>query len=295
MRKWVLIGFVLIAAAGVIAWRMQQGAAEPTYEGKTLTQWVFLLDSQTEHKAENDAAAQAFGAMGKNALPGLIRILHKKEAMPILVKVKDWAVRFHLLQPPVLQLNEWQHRAARACCILGGWNDLDIRAAIPDLAYHLTNTVSSWQLEPFAWGLVYSGPEGLSVVTNAMAHAASAQVREEAARSLWISPKIRTPEIASALVSATKDPDASVRVTALLSLKSFSRKAGLTNIIVPGVLGCLQDTNSQVRRWTVDLLSAYASAPGVDAALKNMLNDPDSEVQKQAERALQPVKSTAGK
>ena len=105
MRKWVLIGFVLIAAAGVIAWRLQrQRAAEPIFEGKTLTQWVFLLDSRTDHKAENDAAARAFGAMGKNALPGLIRILHKKEAVPLLLKVKGWAVRFHFLRQPELQL-----------------------------------------------------------------------------------------------------------------------------------------------------------------------------------------------
>jgi hypothetical protein len=226
--------------------------------------------------------------MGKNALPGLIRILHKREPFALLAKVKGWAIRFHVLRQPELQLDEWQYRAARACCIIGGWNDVDIRAAIPDLAYHLTNSARSSQLEPFAWGLVYSGSEGLCVVTNAMARASSPQVREEAARSLWISSKIRTPEVASALVAATKDNDATVRVTALLSLQSFSRKEGLTNIIVPGVLRCLTDTNSQVRRWTVDLLGRYKSAPGVEIALSNMLKDLDPEVQKQAERALQP-------
>ncbi len=48
---------------------------------------------------------------------------------------------------------------------------------------------TSYLQEPFAWALVYSGPEGLAVVTNALIHAASARVREKAARSRWITAK----------------------------------------------------------------------------------------------------------
>ncbi len=144
------------------------------------------------------------------------------------------------------------------------------------------------------WGLVYSGPEGLSIVTNLLATAASPQVREEATRSLWITPKIRTPVIANALLSATRDVDASVRVTSILSLQSFLRQRGLDEVIVPGAIRCLQDTNSEVRRWTIHLLADYVSAPGVGDALSNLVNDPVPEVRKVAEAALQKPHSGAG-
>ncbi len=258
---------------------------ELAYQGKTLRQWLLLLDSDTAHKAQNDDSARAIESMGKQALPVLIHILEKRPAQVWLAKVEAWAVRFRLWRAPDLPLDEWQYRAARGCCILGGWIDLDITPAIPALAYHATNA-ASWRLEPYMWGLVYSGPVGLSIVTNLLASAASPQVREEAARSLWITPKVRTPEIAKALLSATRDVDASVRVTAILSLQSFLRHKGLDAVIVPGVVQRLQDTNSEVRRWTIQLLANYSSAPGVGAAMSNLLSDPVPQVASEAERAL---------
>ena len=231
--------------------------------------------------------------MGNQALPGLIHILQRRPAPVWSAKVETWAIRFRLWRAPELPLDEWQYRAARGCCILGGWIDLDITPAIPALAYHATNA-ASWRLEPYMWGLVYSGPEGLSIVTNLLASAASPQIREEAARSLWITPKIRTPEIANALLSATRDVDASVRVTSILSLQSFLRQKGLDKVIVPGAIQLLQDTNSAVRRWTLQLLANYSSAPGVGAAVSNLLSDPVPEVRSEAERVLHGSHSDAG-
>ena len=296
MRKRVQIVLAVLLVAVLVLIMLvsfPRRAPEPAYQGKALRQWLVLLDSDTGHKAQNDDAARAIGSMGKAALSGLIHILKQRRGPASLEKVKGWAVRFHLWRPPELQLDEWQYRAARACCILGGWNDVDITSAIPALAYHATNA-ASWRLEPFMWGLVYSGPKGLSIVTNLLAHAASPQVREEAARSLWITPKIRTPETANALLSATRDVDASVRVTAVLSLQSFLRQKGLDKIIVPGAILGLQDTNSQVRRWTIELLANYGSAPGVSAALSNLLSDPVPEVRRRVEEVLQKTGSEGG-
>jgi hypothetical protein len=296
MRKRVQIALaaLLVAVLGLIALApFSRPTPEPTYQGKTLRQWLVLLDSHTEHKAQNDAAATAIERMGKNALPGLVHILQQRPDPPLLAKVEGWAVRFHLRRPAEIQLDEWQYRAARSCCILGGWIDVDITSAIPALASHATNATSRG-LEPFMWGLVYSGPKGLSIVTNLLAQAASAQVREEAARSLWITPKIRTPEIANALLSATRDVDGSVRVTAILSLQSFLRQKGLDRIILPGAILCLQDTNSAVRRYAIDLLAGYSSAPGVGAALSNLLSDPALEVRSRAQEVLEKSSSQTG-
>ena len=283
----IILAVLIVAVPGIVIWQKPgRREPEPVYEGKTLSDWVVLLDSHTEHQAQNEAAAQALQTMGQKAVPGLIRILHKRADPPLVTKAKALAVRFHLLRPPELQLAELQYRAARACCILGGWSDFDIRAAIPDLAYSLTNNVSG-MLEPFAWGLAYSGPEGLSVITNVMATDRSPQVRRAAAHSLWISKNFRTPEITRALISATRDPVPDVRVTAILDLRGFLREKNLATIIIPGVLPCLQDTDAQVRRWTVELLAPYSSLPEAGIALTNMLNDPDPTVRDVVERSLQ--------
>jgi hypothetical protein len=296
MRKRVRIALavLVIAVLGLILLAIiSRPAPEPAYQGKTLSQWLVLLDSDPAHKAQNDDSARAIESMGKQALPVLIRILQRRSAPVWLGKVETWAVHFGLWRASGLPLDERQYRAARGCCILGGWINLDITPAIPALAYHATNAASR-RLEPYMWGLVYSGPEGLSIVTNLLARAASPQVREEAARSLWITPKIRTPEIANALLSATRDVDASVRVTSILSLQSFLRQKGLDEVIVPGVIQHLQDTNSEVRRWTIQLLANYSSAPDVGAAVSNLLSDPVPEVRSEAERVLHGSHSNAG-
>lgn len=293
-RVLIALAVLLLGLLGMIILAFFPGPApEPAYQGKSLKHWLLLLDSDTGHKAQNDDSARAIESMGKQALPVLIHILQRRPAPVWLSKVEAWAVRFHLWHEPELPLDEWQYRAARGCCILGGWIDLDITPAIPALAYHATNA-ASWRLEPYMWGLVYSGPEGLSIVTNLLATAASPQVREEAARSLWITPAIRTPGIANALLSATRDVDASVRVTSILSLQSFLRQKGLDEVIVPGVIQRLQDTNSEVRRWTLQLLANYSSSPGVSAAVSNLSSDPVPEVQSEAERVLHGSHSDGG-
>ncbi|MEY2428534.1 MAG: hypothetical protein QOJ40_1419 [Verrucomicrobiota bacterium] len=289
MKKKAIIipAIFVVVVLGIAIWQKPRPREpEPIYQGKTLSQWVVLLDSNTDHQDQNDAAQRALQAMGKKALPGLIRILHKRADLPLVAKAKALAIRFHLLRPPEIQLAEFQYRAARACCVLGGWYDVDIRAAIPDLAYNLTNNAFR-TLEPFAWGLAYSGPEGLSIITNVMATDPSPQIREAAAHSLWISKVLRTPEITRALISATRDPAPGVRVMAILDLRGFLKEKSLVNIILPGVLPCLHDTNPEVRRWTVELLAPFSSLPETRSALTNMLNDPDPNVRNQAERLLQ--------
>ena len=262
---------------------------EPACNGKTLAQWLVLLDSDPTHKAENDAAETAITTIGPKALPVLVRILQLRPPSPFFARASQWAVRLHLLRAQMLSLQERQYRAARACCLLSEVKHFDISPAIPELAYHFTNNPSD-RLEPFAWGLVFSGLQGLSIVTNAMAKDPSYWVREQAARALWITPRVRTPEVATALLAATSDSNVEVRVTAILSLESFVRQQGLDALIVPGVMPCLQDTNNQVRKWTVDLLSASNFDPVeqrlVVSALTNALADSDSSVRQAIERNL---------
>ncbi len=136
-RVTMVLAALLVTALGLIilAFCFPHRPPEPACQGKTLRQWLLLLDSDTAHKAESDAAASAIGSMGKQALPPLIQILQQRRPPALLAKAENWAVRFHIMHAPDLPLDELQYRAARACCILGGWNDLDIVAAIPALAW----------------------------------------------------------------------------------------------------------------------------------------------------------------
>jgi hypothetical protein len=290
-RRGLIISGVAVIIAGVLAlWALSRSEPrEPVYQGRPLSQWILLLDAHTEHQAENDAARLAFLHLGQEAVPGLVRILHRRPDPVLVAKLKDLAIRLHLWRQPDIPLGERQFRAAKACCVLGEGQQpaADIRSAIPDLAYCFTNNVFH-SIEPFCWAMVFAGGDGLSIVTNAMLKHPSWQIREEAAGSMWISRKLWTPEIVAVLMAATQDPRADVRVVSILSLQNFPSKT-FGNLIVPGALRCLQDTNSEVRHWTVNLLGRYVLYPEVQTALTNMLADPDAKVQKAAEEIVQRI------
>jgi len=81
MRKRVRIALavLVIAVLGLIVLAIiSRPAPEPTYQGKTLSQWLVLLDSDPAHKAQNDESARAIESMGKQALPVLIHILQRR-------------------------------------------------------------------------------------------------------------------------------------------------------------------------------------------------------------------------
>jgi hypothetical protein len=152
MRKKAIIAAAvfIVAVLGIFIWQQSRPhEPQPVYQGKTLSEWVVLLDSHTGHQEQNQAAEKAMQAMGKKAMPGLVHILHRRADPPLVAQAKALAIRFHLVRPPEIQLAELQYRAAKACCVLGGWSDVDIRAAIPDLAYSLTNNAFR-SLESFA-------------------------------------------------------------------------------------------------------------------------------------------------
>src|SRR5260370_26531761 len=132
MRKRVLaVAVLVVAVLGLIilAFVARQDPTEPSYQGKTLRQWLVLLDSAASHQAQNDAASSAIGSIGKEALPYLIHIVQQRRGPALVAKVEGWAVHFHLFRPPELELGEWQARAGTGCRILAGWNDLAIACA----------------------------------------------------------------------------------------------------------------------------------------------------------------------
>jgi hypothetical protein len=82
-RRAILLCVGIIIAAAVFAWIVRHPQTlELMYQGKSLTEWVLLLDANTAHQSENDAAQRAFLNMGQQAVPGLVRILQRRPAVP---------------------------------------------------------------------------------------------------------------------------------------------------------------------------------------------------------------------
>src|SRR5215471_3107236 len=118
-RRALLLCVGIIIAAGVFAWVVRHSqTAELTYQGKSLTEWVLLLDANTVHQAENDAAQRAFLNMGQQAVPGLVQILQRHTPPAFVQQLTGVAVRLHLARPPQISLGELQYRAAIACRVL---------------------------------------------------------------------------------------------------------------------------------------------------------------------------------
>ena len=131
-RATAIVGLLLLAA---IAGLLVTSPRPPEYGGRTLDEWLVLLDPHVDRKADHDKATDALSHMGPAALPRLSRILRSRPDS-ITQRIRDYAVRRHVMNPPRLIFQEQQFRAARAAYHLAEDADVNIAALVPDLRYH---------------------------------------------------------------------------------------------------------------------------------------------------------------
>ena len=129
----------------------------PQYNGKTLSEWLVMLDPNVDRAADHKKAAEAINQMGAAALPQLGHILRSRPNS-ISQRIRDYAERWHLMKPPNLILQGQQLRAARAAYNLAEDVDVNIAGLVPDLRYHLTN--SNYADTEMARALARAGSEG---------------------------------------------------------------------------------------------------------------------------------------
>src|SRR3989442_2691531 len=124
-RTILLTVFVLIAllvSAGILL----RPKPPLRYHGKTVYEWLVLLDPNVSQAASHDQARLAFIAMGKSALPELENLLSEKPNR-FSERIRNYLVGFRLLRPKPLTVHEQEHRASRAAYILAEDANVDIR------------------------------------------------------------------------------------------------------------------------------------------------------------------------
>ena len=280
------ISVVVLAAlvlAAVITWLCFLPRT-PQYGGKTLSEWLIMLDPDVDHATDHEKASEALRHIGKAALPELGRILHSRPS-PLREYVRGYAVRWHLMKPAKLSFQDWEFRAARAAYHLAEDADLSLAGFVPDLRFHLTN--SSYAETEMARALARAGPEGIACLTNLLAHG-ERRVRGQAARALALDRGVRSqPGAQDALIqSATSDPDPFIRANALIFLSSFQQGAATNRLVSLGLQSLKSDDG--YTRWAATLLlQNYLSIPDVAAAFPGLASDPDERVRSAAAKALE--------
>jgi hypothetical protein len=148
-RATLIAGLGVIGVAGLILSIVCLASPrEPTYRGKTLSEWIAPFCRQTakgldapggpEHFEELQPVRQAVKEMGSNAVPFLIARLNHRESglrkkMRQLLEKQPYGA-FRLSNPYALKI-----RAIRALAILGS----DAQPAIPILAGQLADVALS--------------------------------------------------------------------------------------------------------------------------------------------------------
>jgi hypothetical protein len=248
-----------------------------TYKGKTVRQWVSLLDMHVDHQPQRDEASWALVQAGSAALPEVERILVWRPS--VLETVRNFGVRLRIVKPRELSALELQSRACEAAYHLAERAGVDISRLVPHLQYHFTN--GTYADSNSGRALARAGPAGISVLTNLL-FAGGRSVRDNAGAALGhVNGK---PQVIQALIrSAGSDPDSMLRANAVLYL---SRSRGAAEQMVPLGLKFLKSDDGYERWAAASLLLEYRAVPEARAVLAEAISDPDQRVRSVSERAL---------
>jgi len=295
MRKRLVIasGVFVVAVAAVLFFVMSQPrrGSQPVYQGKTLRQWMAvrrMIDPTNPGlpTPELASAIDAVRQMGTNALPFLMDDLRARDALiwkkiPTTVYVK---FRFIRRIRSMGGTGAWE-RHQQAVYFLSAMGPL-ARSALPEIAKCLAHPdtaegavdilnfyASNRQMSP--------SPDVTTALLKAMING-DRIVRSRAANTLDLL-GVNADEAMPALLRALRDPAPEVRGSAAAALHYRVQAP----VIVPALVGVLDDPDHYVRRWTVWRLGTFGSnaAPAVPKIV-GCLIDVDVEVRTEATNAL---------
>jgi len=261
-------------------------SAQPTYQGKSASEW---LDTWGTNTAGADAA---FKAMGTNAVPFLIDTLERKPSK--LGEAADKQLAGHPGSIPESVAHflpsafRVEDRRETAAFLLGELGPL-AEAAIPTLFRIYCDTNEGWRLEnEVSPALANMGEKGVVLVPDYLRWLKDKdpEVREAGASFLGtVGPKARVavPE----LLKAAEGTNARLARTAALALWSIDRQ---TNVALRIHTKDLQSTNSTTRQLALIHLGKMGRA-ATEAApqIEPFLRDPDDLVRREAEKALREI------
>jgi HEAT repeats len=308
--KLLLAGLAVLLALGVAGLVVRRPAVpQPTYEGKTVSNWAFALNyAGTQRQAE-----KAILTLGSNAVPSLVQLLRAPDpilAKPIQALGRCFPSRFsrglYRLTDPFAAA-AGRAAAARSLRVLGP----RARAALPALTDALfDDPIVSWNA---ALTLAQFGEAGLTALTRALPRSPPANaggicyalgtqgpsasnavptlaaimetapppVAESAGKALGAIGRVAVPRLRETLEHGNT-PARVLAVNALAIAGPPARTA------LPKLMRMAAEDEPPVRAAVVAALPRIRpTGTGLSGVLSNALRDPDRQVRSKAAQAPQ--------
>lgn len=253
---------------------------EPVYEGKTLTEWLEVVESETQDSDSSDIntntpAAKAIRLMGAGAVPHLLRHMRDRDT-PTNRKVNRLLRKIPLVDWKIATYTPYQWEAAVAFHFLGPVGE----PAIPELAVMLNDHYRVTRADAALAGI---GPNGVDVLIQSLTNQNS-YVRGFALRGLGMSRMPDNRHI-SIILGCVNDPE--LRETALEALGDARQDPGRT---VPVLIKALEPLEDEDWLSAVRALARYrADAKSAIPALLHMMSSTNLSAQRHARYTIEKI------
>jgi len=283
---FILIAAAVVAVAFVAAFN-SSGPKEPSYNGKTLSQWIDLAYSSPQAGEADDALRH----IGTNAIPCLLDWLAYQPA-PWRQKAKQFVLRLPVkARSPKLANwllpNNHQKRAALAMHIFPRLGP-GAPAAIPGLTRIMKNSKSRPVSMRAVVALVSLGKDALPPMLTALSDPTNPN-RSFIAQMIPSIADLGTNGAAAVpvLISCLNDPDDKVAAQAAYALGLLQMQS---DVVVPALIGSLANTHYLVRFYSARALAEFGEdAQAALPALKTALKDTNNIVRGAASDALSEI------
>jgi len=275
-KRDVLLLVLLVGALGTVVWLVRSSREpEPAYQGKPLSAW--LKDMEHWSGDTNDAAFVAFGQMGTNAIPALLKVI-QSGGPPIQKMILKFNRRQSLVHLPFGRPQD-QTSAAFMALYAMGTNATPALPVLTDLLLHRNAPIYS------AVALAGIGSEAIPVLLTALTNQ-NHRIRDPTALGLgWARSDFDV--VVPALIARLRDGDSNVHFNAVVSLGQLHARPEL---VVPALMNDFSSPDTLLRRLILSSLGQFGgkakqSVPMIIGALK----DSDGEVRESAGSALEQI------
>jgi len=286
-----MLSLVLVAGVGLIVWLAGGSNREPIYKDRCVTEWIrdrnlFVYSAQG---SRHNHAETALRAIGTNAVPYLVKDLHRKDS----VLKKAWLSLWQRLPAKIQQrtfklaVPDWSIRRT-AAEILGG-RFFDVRSATLDLAEALGDPDPGVQSEATrALSRIGADPEQFTPQLRVLL--TNRTIRLKILRDLTqFRPGAEmTSRVLADVFAMSSSPE---QEQILYLLQKIGPQAGPA---VPTLITALSNSDNEIRYLAVRALEE--TGPNASAAifpLMARLNDKHTMVANAAARALKRIHSEA--
>jgi hypothetical protein len=312
-RRYIVVGILLLA--GALAFVLFSGPAEPSYDGRSLSEWLEYRDqlvsphdgncvmdgkcrpndwlsyrnelftdeiSETEAQSQEAVFTNAIAHIGTKAIPFLVKCIQFEEkpwqtAILAFIEAKcpNWSITCEF---QIWRARHNQHRltASYALAALGSRAE----SAIPELVRWLDRPSYVFAADALAGIGEKSAPALVAALTNAAAY-------EQIVFSLEILGTNAHPAI-PLLVQNLKSTNTPLAERSVMMLGNFE----FYTLCLPGLEEAMHDPRPQVRRAAVSVLATIG--PEAMPALRPALNDPEPDIRAKVSNLMEKIDLISG-